>query len=99
MVSKKTVGNPLDSKGIKLVNPKENQPLILIGRIDDGAEAPHPWSPDVKSWLIGKDPDAAEDWGTRRWVGRQKMKWLDNITDSVDMSLSKLWEIVKEREA
>ena len=52
----------LDSK-IKPVNPKGNQPWIFIRRIDDEAEARILWLPDVKSWLIGKDPGADKDWG------------------------------------
>ena len=52
--------SPLDSKKIKLVNPKGNQPWIFIGRTD--AEAPIVWPPDAKSWLIGKDPDSGRDW-------------------------------------
>ena len=50
----------MDSKEIKPVNPKGNQPLIFIGRID--AKAPILWPPDAKSWIIGKDPDAGKDW-------------------------------------
>ena len=55
--------SPLDSKKIKPVNPKGNQPWIFIGRTHVEAEAPVLWPPDVKSQLIGKDPDAGEDWG------------------------------------
>ena len=58
----KTLGNPLDSKKIKSVNPKGNQPWIFTGSTDAKAEAPILWLPDAKSWLIGKDPDAGEDW-------------------------------------
>ena len=58
----KTLESPLDSKEIKPVNPKGNQPWILTGRTDAEAEAPVLWPPDVKSWLTGKDPDAGEDW-------------------------------------
>ena len=54
--------SPLDSKEIKPVNPKGNPPWILIGRTDAEAEAPILWPPDVKKWLIGKDPDAGKDW-------------------------------------
>ena len=61
MVLEKTLESPLDSKEIKPVNPKGNQPLIFIGRIDTEAEAPILWPPDVKSQLIGKDPDAGKD--------------------------------------
>ena len=62
MVLEKTLESPLDSKEIKPVNPKGNQPWIFIGKTDAEAEAPILWLPDVKSWLIGKDPDAGKDW-------------------------------------
>ena len=54
--------SPLDSKEIKPVNPKGNQPWIFIGRTDAEAEAPVLWPPDAKHWLIGKDPDVGKDW-------------------------------------
>ena len=59
----KTLESSLDSKEIKPVSPKRNQPWILTGRTEVEAEAPILWPPDVKSWLIGKDPDAGKDWG------------------------------------
>jgi len=62
VVMEKTLQNPLDCKEIKLVNPKGNQPWILIGRTDAEAEAPVLWLPDAKSWLTGKDSDAGKDW-------------------------------------
>ena len=93
----KTLESPLDSKEIKSVNYKGNQPWIFIGRTDADAEAPILWPRDVKNWLTGKDPDAGKDGRPKEeW---QRMRWLDSITDSMDMNLSKLQEIVKDRKA
>ena len=84
VVLEKILESPLDCKEIKPVNPKENQSWIFIGGTD--AELKLQWPPDVKNWLIGKDPDAGKDW-------RQEEKGttedeIGGITDSMDMSLS-----------
>ena len=88
----------LDWKEIKPVNPKGNQSWIFIGRTDVEAEPPILWSPDTKSWLIWKDPDAEEIEGRRR-RGQQRMRWLDSIIDLMDMGLGGLRELVMDREA
>ena len=93
----KTLESPLDSKDVKPVNPKENQPVIFIGRTDTEAEAPILWPHDVKNLFIGKDPDAGKEGVCRR--GLQDMTWLHGIINSMDMHLSLLQEIVKDREA
>ena len=85
VVLKKTLQSPLDSKETKPVNLKGNQSWIFIRRAD--AEAPILWPPDVKSWLIEKDPNAGKDWRQRR-RRQQKIRWLDSIIDSMDMGLS-----------
>ena len=88
MVLEKTLESPLDSRQIQRVHPKGNQPWIVIRRTDAEAETPILWPLDAKSWLIGKDPDAGEDWRQKEKEAAED-RMLDNITDSIDMSLSK----------
>ena len=95
VVLEKTLESPLDCKEIQPVNPKGNRSWIFIGRTEVEAETPMLWPPDAKNWLIGKYPDAGkiESGRRRRW------ERMDGITDLRDMSLSKLRELVTDREA
>ena len=92
----KTLESPLESKEIKLVTFKGNQPWIFIGMTD--AEHPIFCPPYAKSQLIGNDSDAGKDWGQVE-MGWRRMRWLDGITDSMDVRWGRLRELVKERES
>ena len=94
VVLEKTLESPLDSREIQPVNPKENQSWIFIGRTDAEAEAPILWPPDVKSRLIGKDPDAEKDWGQKEkgtsedemvgwhhWLDGHEFGWTPGVGD------------------
>ena len=96
MVLEKTPETPLDNKEIKPVNLKGNQPSILIRKTE--AEAPEFWSPDANSQLREKTLMLGKIEGRRR-RGCQRMRWLDGITDAMDLNLGNLQEMVRDREA
>ena len=97
-IIKKKKKNPLDSGKIKPVNPKGNKSWLFARRTDAEAEVPTLWSSDAKSQLIAKDPNNGKDWRQKE-KGATKNEMVDGITDSMDMSLSKLQQTVKVREA
>ena len=93
----KALESPLDCKESQPVHPKGDQSWIIIGRTDAEAETPIVWPPDMKNWLIGKDCDAGKDW---RWEEKGMTEdEMVGVIDSMHMSLSKLQELVMDREA
>ena len=98
MMLEKTLDSPWDCKEIQPVHPKGDQTWVFIGRTDAETETPVLWPPHAKRRLIGKDPDAGRAWGQEE-KGTTEDEMAGCITDSMGLSLSKLRELVMDREA
>ena len=105
MVLEKTLESPLDCKEIQPIHPKWNHSWVFIGRTDAEAETPILWSPDVKNWLLRKDPDAGKDWRQEKETTEDEMvgwhHWLDGHESGLDGhdGRQSVRELVMDREA
>ena len=95
-ISYKSLQSPLDCKDIQPVHPKGDQSWVFIGRTDVEAKTPILWPPDVKSWLIWKDPDAGKDWRQEKWVTEDEMVWWHHWLDGHEFE--QLQELEMHRE-
>ena len=99
VVLEKSFESPLDCKEIQPVNPKRNQSWIFIGKTHAKGKAPILWPPDVKNWLLRKDSDAGKVSRQEKWMAKDEMVECHHWFKFTSMSLSKLWEMMKDSEA